>query len=324
LGWGDEAVGGTQAASTPVPLVSVIVCTRGRPDLLRVCLARLAALNDPNYEIVVVDNSKGGSLPPEGVPEGARVVREHRAGLCFARNRGIAEAHGELIAFTDDDCEIDPNWLGALRDAFGAEGTTVVTGRVLAARTDRPAERWFEYLCTFDRGDVAREHTSNGGPVRFFHPAADLGSGCNMAFRRSVIDRVGGFDTTLDVGMIRGGGDLDFFARVLDGGETVVYVPSALVRHHHRVTRSALFRQMFGYGVGVGALCLKSLLDRRRRLREVLGFERGWVRGTAHRVKAHGRPRAFGWVLAATLAAGQVVSPFPYVFHRLRDSGAAS
>lgn len=238
-----------------VPLISIALCTAGRrPELLRRSLASLVAQDDARVEMLVVENAVVPTLGPSALPPGVRYVHERRTGLDAARNRAVAEAAGELIAFIDDDCEADPAWVSALREAF-SDGADCVTGRVVAASTSLPTERWFEARFSFDRGTASRTFRSAdvGAGVPFC--PWEVGTGCNMAFRRGVVESVGGFDERLDMGTpIGGAGDLDMFARLLVAGRSVRYEPDALVRHHHRTTAGALRRQFLGYGATFSAL----------------------------------------------------------------------
>jgi GT2 family glycosyltransferase len=251
-------------ATAPVPLVSVIVCTSGkRLPALRTCLASLRTVRDPHYEIVVVDNSAtGGLAADELVRAGCRVVHEPRRGLDRARTRGIRETAGELVAFVDDDCEVDPDWLAHVRAAFTDDAVGCVTGRVRPAALERPSERWFEAWFSFDRGGTPRRFAA-GDPGNFLAFPGALGTGCNMTLRRSVLRDVGPFDERIGAGTAVGGGDdIDMFARVLDAGHHVAYTPDALVHHHHRTTIPALRWQFFYYGVSFSALHLRFLLRR--------------------------------------------------------------
>jgi GT2 family glycosyltransferase len=307
------------AEATDEPLVTVILCTRARRSLLERCLASLQMLKDPNHEILVVEND---DVPSASDVAGGNVrwVHERRPGLAFARNTGVREARGDIVAFVDDDCEVDERWLTELRAGFSDPTVTCVTGRVIAADWSRRSQRWFERISSFDRGtQPARFHFERASAV-MPHEGAMLGTGCNMAFRRDVFDRVGLFDTALDTpSLIRGGGDLDMFVRVLEGAEAVVYRPGAVVRHHHRETLSALARQLFGYGVGIGALSSKYLLERRSSWRTVLEFQAVLVRWLVDAGWRRGGSRILGVSLLLFELAGDLIGPFAYIVVRRRN-----
>lgn len=244
-------------------LISVVLCTKDRPESLARCLCSLIALDDPCYEIVVVDNHERATVDLGPHASRARLVHEPRPGLDVARNSGVAEARGEILAFVDDDCEVDPGWLDGLRVAFGHPEVDAVTGRVRPASLREAPQRWFEAQFSFDRGTLRRRFTQ--WDRRPWYPlwTGGVGTGCNMSFRRGALRDMGGFDEILDMGTrIGGGGDLDAFARLIDLGGVIEYTPAALVWHHHRATELGARRQFWGYGVSVGALLTKSVIER--------------------------------------------------------------
>jgi len=217
-----------------------------------------------------------------------RYVREPRPGLDWARNRAIAEATGEVVAFTDDDVLVDPCWVGALAGAFaGDPSVAAVTGLVLPAELETEAQVLFERYRSFGRGFRRRRVAATGaGPLATrYGLAGDYGTGANMAFRRAVFDRIGPFDPALDVGTpARGGGDLEMFFRVLKEGHALVYEPNAIVRHRHRRTLPELRRQIAEHGISFSAYVVRSGLAYRE---ERLGFARlacWWYAKTAFRV----------------------------------------
>jgi len=305
--------------------VSVVVCTRGRPEQLAACLRSLGRLHDPRPEILVVDNDDHPAPAPSSLPPGARVVHEARRGLDHARNRGLAEATGEVVAYVDDDCEVDPSWVDALRLAFADPEVGAVTGRVRAASLRGPSERWFEAHFSFDRGTTPQRFTP--WDRRPWYPMwpGGVGAGCNMAFRRSALDAIGGFDPLLDMGTtIGGGGDLDVFARLLDEGTLIAYRPDALVWHHHRTTPAASRRQFLGYGVAVGALLTKAALDRPRHRWSAVRFYLDRLQVSARLVR---RYRAGASLLPTPMVlldvAGQLAGPFVYLAARRRAGRSA-
>jgi GT2 family glycosyltransferase len=308
---------GLRAGVAAPPLITVAVCTRGRPDDLVRCLESLHALDDPSYEILVIDNAPTPEVDAAAVAAvGGRCVHEPRRGLDAARNRAALEARGDVVAFIDDDCEADPAWLAGVRRGFSDPSVACVTGRAVAASQRRRTERWFEDRFTFDRGLSRRRFVRQRRQRLPFWPG-EVGSGCNMAFRRSVFARVGLFDESLDMGTpIGGGGDLDMFARILDAGEVIAYEPSAVIAHHHRRTVEALRKQFYGYGATQGALCMKWLLHRRgRRVRAARAWAGMVVKGhwrTAVHVRRVGD--AFPASLYLVEGAGAFVGPLLYLW----------
>lgn len=257
------------------PAISVVVCTRDRTALLEGCLQSLLALDYPDYEVLVIDNAPSDNATERlaaGFP--VRYVREPLPGLDRARNRGIAEARHGLIAFTDDDARPDPGWLSALARAFADPEVAAVTGRVVAAELETPAQRYFEHVYGgMGKGERPRLfRREQMGPAELLAIQA-VGVGANMAFRRGVLERAGGFDPALDVGTPAcGGGDLDMFHRVVAGGGTLRYEPDALVRHHHRREMNGLYRQLRDDGRSYGVYLMKRWREREVPRRSVARF----------------------------------------------------
>lgn len=273
------------------PSISVIVCTRDRPDDLARCLQSLAELDPQPFEIVIVDNAPSTDATAHLVRERfsfARYVREPVPGLDHARNRGIRESTGHVLAFTDDDVVVDPGWVGALANTFAANPAVgLVTGLIEPLEQETPAQVYFERYGGFGRG-CRRIHLQSW-PDRSLPwslvGAGQLGAGANMAIRRTVFDRVGLFDPALDVGTpTLGGGDHDMFFRVLRAGYLCLYDPTVVVRHRHRRTEQELERLLYSYGHATRCLLDREALnfptDRPaiRRLRRWWWREWAWTR----------------------------------------------
>jgi GT2 family glycosyltransferase len=253
-------------SSGPLPLVTVAVCTRDRTALLAGCLDSLGRLDYPALDLLVVDNAPSdpttARLVGNRYPQ-VRYVCEPRPGLNWARNRAIAEAQGEIIAYTDDDVVVDPGWVKALARVFAQHPEVMaVTGLVVPYELETEAQMWFERYGGFGRGFerqwYRRERHSAERSAEHIR-AGRLGTGANMAYHHSLFDRIGGFDPALDVGTVtNGGGDLEMFFRVLQEGQTLVYEPSALVRHRHRRDYAQLRTQITDFGVGFSAYLVRS------------------------------------------------------------------
>ena len=261
-----EAAAVAPASDAPWPSVTVAVCTRDRSEDLGRCLDSLARLEHQAHEILVVDNAPGTDDTRTLVDRRGgtvRYARERRPGLDWARNRAIAEATGDVVAFTDDDVEVDPCWVHAIASAFRADpSVAAVTGLVLPAELDTGAQVLFERYRSFGRGFQRRRVAAGRDEwplAARYGLAGDYGTGANMAFRRALFERIGTFDPALDVGTpARGGGDLEMFFRLLKEGHALVYEPSAIVRHRHRRTWSELRSQIADHGIGFSAYVVRS------------------------------------------------------------------
>ncbi len=258
------------------PRVSVIVATAmTRVAQLQASVASLTQLDYPDFEVIIVDNRPGDDPPVE--LSGVRVVREHRPGLSAARNAGLAAATGEIIAYTDDDVEVDRDWLKAIVVPFVEDPrTAIVTGSVFPFELESEAQIWFERYygvllereyspLRFDRtrGFGLRRTDLNTGAemVYSIYKTDELGIGANMAMRASAIRDIGGFDLALGAGTPASAGEETVaFIGLLMKGQTLVYEPSAIVWHKHRDSVDALERQTYGYGVGMTAMLTALLL----------------------------------------------------------------
>ncbi|MER2532793.1 MAG: mycofactocin biosynthesis glycosyltransferase MftF [Candidatus Competibacter sp.] len=220
------------------PKVSIIVPARGRPAATRRCVQSLLALDYPadRREIIVVDDA---STPPlasvlRDLP--VTLLRQERnIGQSAARNLAAAVATGTVLAFTDNDCVAEPDWLRALVPYFADPEIAIVGGRV-AAPVVRGAVAAFEAVRSpLDMGAVAAEVT----------PAAAVSylPTCNLLVRRDAMRDQGGFDATLRVGE-----DVDFIWRVLRAGSRARYVPEGRIVHDHRVRWGDWLNRRADYG----------------------------------------------------------------------------
>lgn len=241
------------------PLVTVAVCTRDRPDDMKLCLEAISRLDYPHLDILVVDNAPQTEATKELItahyPQ-VRYVREPRPGLDWARNRAILEARGEIIAYTDDDVVVDEEWVRGLARVF-AENSEVmaVTGLVIPYELEAEAQVLFEAYGGFGRGFERKWYRKATDKLPWqWLGAGQFGTGANMAYRRSVFETIGYFNLAMDVGTVtNGGGDLEMFVRVLKAGHTLVYEPNAIICHRHRRDYKRLRKQISDNGIGLYA-----------------------------------------------------------------------
>ncbi len=247
-----------------LPLVTVVVCTRDRTSDLTICLDALCQLEYPYLELLVIDNAPGTDATKQLIeaeyPQ-VRYFNEPRPGLNWARNRAIIEAHGEIIAYTDDDVIVDAGWVKALAALFTQDPEVMaVTGLVVPFELETEAQALFERYGGFGKGFERKWHRVNAKKVPWgLIGTGQFGTGANMAYRRCVFDSIGYFDPALDVGTVtNGGGDLEMFFRVLKEGYTLVYEPSAIVRHRHRRDYTQLRHQITNNSKGLVAYFMRS------------------------------------------------------------------
>jgi GT2 family glycosyltransferase len=239
--------------------ISVIVVTLGRTPLLQRCVRAIASGALRPRELVVVDQGPPGLAPRlEEWLAGSAVALEHvdvpPMGVSRARNIGAAAAAADHLAFTDDDCVPDAEWLAALAQAVEATPADGASGRVLPLEDDRPGR-----IAVSSRTDT-RARAFRGRD----HAAPwDVGTGGNLLVRRTVFERAGGFDEEFGPGArFRAAEDVELLERLLRAGATLAYTPRAVV-HHERKTRSDRLKRRLPYGFGMGALVARAARDRR-------------------------------------------------------------
>ncbi len=257
-----------------LPSASVVVPTLYRdPPALHRTIDALLAQDYPDFEVIVVDNrhdTRGGLLSALPVDPRVRAVDEPRRGISAARNRGVATATGEIVAFTDDDAVVEEDWLRVLGLRFALDPEVEgIGGAVLPSELQTEAQLWFEefyggFTRSFRAETLSGKRRQDGV---FPYAPAKFGAGCNMAFRRSTLERVGGFITSLGTGTpARGGEDLAMFIELVTSGSTVAFEPAALVRHRHRRTQREFLHQVRDYGTGLTAMFTALIIRNPRHL----------------------------------------------------------
>ncbi|MBV8451109.1 MAG: glycosyltransferase, partial [Deltaproteobacteria bacterium] len=224
------------------PKVSIVICAYNAERTLRQCLESLRRLDYPNYEVIIVDDGSHDATAQiaSNFPE-FRLIRQPNKGLSAARNVGLHAALGELIAYTDSDCVVDPHWLAFMVRAIADGGLDGCGGPNYAPHEDG----WIE-------GCVA---ASPGAPshVLIGDERAEHLAGCNMLFRKAALEDAGGFDPQFTAA----GDDVDICWRLIDAGYVLGYCPSAFVWHFRRNTIKAYYRQQRGYGKAEAMLYFK-------------------------------------------------------------------
>jgi GT2 family glycosyltransferase len=317
--------------------VSVVVCTRDRGPEIHECLMRLKTLKYDNLDIIIVDNAPSNDatyrafVAEVGTDERFRYVLEPRPGLSCARNRGLAEATGEIIAYTDDDVRVDQGWVTALVGGFERRpDIACVTSLVCTASLQTPAEHYFDGKVSWAASCEPRIYdlqTETDDPLYPYAPGL-FGTGAGMAFKLDTLRELGGFDEALGAGTRTAGGeDLDIFVRVLLAGHALAYDPASLVWHHHRSDIEGLRRQMFGYGSGLTAYVTKHLLDRTSRRALISRIPRGVAHMTTIARSSQKTGSAAAAVPARSLLmrelAGMASGPFLYAAARRQVTSTA-
>lgn len=220
---------------------SVIIPTYRREEQLSGCLAALSRQNySPDlFEVIVVDD--GSNSPPESaihaIPQlSARLLCQPHRGPASARNAGAAIAKGRFLAFTDDDCRPEVDWLHSIAARFEQDPVCAIGGKTINALQENPfsaaSQLLIDYLFTYynRRPDGPCLFTSN-----------------NLAVPASLFHSAGGFDESFPVAAAE---DREFCDRLAHLGYRMIYAPEAVVSHRHELSLRRFWRQHYNYGTG--------------------------------------------------------------------------
>lgn len=240
-------------------MISVVVCTYNRSELLYKCLQSLTGqtLDSSLFEVLILDNNSTDATPKIADRfvknnQNFRNISELNQGLSHARNRGWREARGKYVAYIDDDAKATPDWCERILNVFNTvTPTPVAVGGQIHPFYEIPPPAWFT-----DDFEI-RTWGEHSGFLEL--PRARSGfSGSNMAFQRRILERFGGFSTLFGIvgGKLRMGEDTEFFYRIYDEESNFWYDPLILVYHWvpkrnfsvmYRVSRSYNSARSFSY-----------------------------------------------------------------------------
>jgi GT2 family glycosyltransferase len=223
------------------PRISVVVCSFNGAATIRDTLEGLARVDYPNFEVIVVDDGSTDATAEIARGYDVTLLSTPNQGLGAARNVGLGAATGEIVAYLDDDAYPDPQWLTYLALSLRDGEWCGVGGPNLLPPED---------------GEIAEcVANSPGGPahVLLSDRAAEHIPGCNMAFRKSWLEAVGGFDPRYRAA----GDDVDVCWSLQERGGALGFHPAALVWHHRRSSLVRYWRQQVGYGKAEALLAAK-------------------------------------------------------------------
>lgn len=272
---------------------SVVIPTRNRPEALAACLESFCQLDYPAglWELIVVND--GGERSFTAVSSQLqhalplkRLDVPH-AGPAAARNRGAAEAGFSHLAFTDDDCQVAPDWLHAFDAGFAQTGCDGLGGSWCNPQPENSAMRAAQFLIEFMYGYL-RDAANN---------QLMLVSN-NVAYRRAAFTAVGGFNETFP---LAAGEDMELGFRLVAHGYRQAYWPTAQVWHYHNLSRWGHVRQQFRYGRG-GHYFLQAIMEQSRNGRVVQpGSARNFYLALGESLRQQEEP----WSFAALVAVAQ-------------------
>ncbi|MBD2326919.1 glycosyltransferase [Alkalinema sp. FACHB-956] len=229
-------------ASFPtVPSFSVIVPTYNRPRLLQACLQAIAQMDYPRdrLEVIVVDD--GGSQPLDEIvqpfitPLSLKLLRQANAGPGAARNHGATEARGDYLAFTDDDCQPDRQWLRALASQAQTQPTAMLGGAIHNQLHRNPFAEASQLIISY----LYQHFADHPQAPRFF-------TSNNLAVPRDRFLALGGFDQAFRIASE----DRELCDRWSQQPAALIYCPAAQVFHSHDLNLFSFWKQHFNYGRG--------------------------------------------------------------------------
>ncbi len=224
------------------PLISIIIPSYNRPERLAMGLEAINQLDYPRdrFEVIVVDD--GSVTPLDPVVEKFQAVlsiyliRQENAGPASARNTGANAAQGDYLAFTDDDCQPDSQWLRAIEKAIAEFPNAIVGGQTINALADNLYSSASQLLIDY----LYEYYNQTQGKATFF-------TSNNFTLPRFIYQQLEGFNTNFP---LAAGEDREFCDRALNCGFFLHYAPTMKVYHHHFLNLKSFWRQHFNYGRG--------------------------------------------------------------------------
>lgn len=231
-----------QPPASRLPRISVVIPTFARLSSLRECLLSLAVMRYPRdrFEVIVVDDGSPEPVGPavadllQSLP--LRCLRQRQAGPANARNLGLANTSGEVVAFTDDDCKPRPNWLSSLAAGYLRNPESAMAGPVHNAVHSSVAAETSQTLI-----DYLLEYFDSAKSGRGFFTSN------NLAFPAKKLQAIGGFSSAFPLAAAE---DREICARWRDHGYESTFLPDAIVDHYHNLNFRSFARQHFNYGRG--------------------------------------------------------------------------
>lgn len=269
-------------------MISVVICTYNRVRMFEETVRSFLNCRSDGieHEMLLVDNNSTDETRKVAERYTAlfprlRFVCEPLQGLSNARNLGIRESRGDIVAFLDDDVFFSPSWLAALASTFERHPDVACVGGKVVAHFEAERPSWLED----DLLDVYSISRYGDQEKKLRYPEFPIG--CNMAYRRSVFERIGGFPTSLGrrPGNLLSNDEIYFWLAVEKANLKTLYSPDAEVAHRispERTTRQWLLRRWYWQGISdvammqVGDDPLSRGRLTKRAIKVLLGFPRQW------------------------------------------------
>jgi glycosyltransferase involved in cell wall biosynthesis len=279
--------------------LSLIICTKNRAAQLSQTLAYVGQLrSNADWEVIIVDSGSTDDTPRvitdflKSATFPATTTYEAQPGNGRGRNAGLALARGTIIAFSDDDCYLTPDYVDQVLEVFKASEIGFAGGRI---KLYDPSD----YPITIRDLDSPQYFAP-----RSFIPGGTI-QGANMMFRRQVLDAIDGFDNAFGAGGLFSGDDVEACARASFAGWWGMYSPGPTVAHHHGRKEKHVNALKRRYAIGRGAYLMKFSLNRD----SAAVYRRVWLQ----------RLRRF-WTLGPRNCAQELYGSLSYLFYRLAQS----
>ena len=233
---------------------SIIVPTYNRPERLQKCLESITLLDFPQekFEVIVVDDGSENLLDPVVAlfteQLSLSLIRQQNAGPASARNAGAFAAKGDYLAFTDDDCQPEPDWLTTLSEAIAEAPDALIGGYTVNALPDNPYSSASQILIDY----LYSYYNQSQKKSSFF-------ASNNFAVPRQLFLELGGFDTSFP---LAAGEDREFCDRWQFYHHSTHYASNMIVRHAHKLSPTSFWKQHFNYGCG--AFCFHEIRAKHR------------------------------------------------------------
>lgn len=261
----------------PGARISAVISTRNRASAVEDAVRSILRSDHPDFEVIVVDQSADGlteaAFARFAADPRVRYRRSATTGRSAGLNAGIRLARGALVAITDDDCQVPPDWLRQIENAFALDRRVgIVFGNVLPAPQDRAAGCIPSYV---------RQQPFLARGIRDKNQVEGLGA-C-MAVRRGIWESLGGFDEMLGAGArFQAGEDGDLALRALLAGHWVHETPAVWLTHYGLRKWEQLPTLIDGYWRGTGAMLAKPIKTGHwRMLPLLLRLAARWAVGTS-------------------------------------------
>jgi len=327
--------------------ISIVVYLHSlvKVDQFQWCLQGLAKLDYPIYEIIIVSNSTQADYSSQfavdfPIDTPLRFIYEERIGLNRARNRGLAEARYDIIAFIDGTTYPDRAWLQTIANTLARPEVMAVTGLVAPAELETEAQIRLEFNYIKPEHGLRRQiirqnsltnsiqRNKSGAYLSWLWRggltdqellwANHFGLGSNMAFRRDLFTAIGPFDMAMDLDTFDPDhGATEIFHRLITRGHTLAYEPAALVWHKYQHDRASLRRSIYQNGRSFGVYLLTCMRNRTLSRRAILHFALiEWlIKGLLYRLI---RPKSLPRGLIFLELTGAMMSPFAYLVAQIQ------